>query len=340
MSHKNLARQALPGNCRLRVRRSQPGCASHGYMAVCQAVGRIPAQFQRNRHNSAQTARNRRNSAQFGALGAIRRKWRIPAHSSAFGAFQRTRRNPAHGQLRPLSPHALQYSDGMGNFGDIVMIPKQVTCRARAKGFKGSDIRKCMDMSMLLESPGFVQGAPSVLYLHMSPQRSWRGQLFLLWCACLMPLGGIGVKTFSGHFDTQLCQDTRAMQDKSCTQRLSLACSRTSPRFSSHPRASQARAAQSSKIWGFGCNLQEGVWICRLDLGPYSPTEFAAIDDFLEQVTRTSVMRDLASSFRQSWLPNPAGYILQRTMLVIQELTFTSAEVVHSDTSRKHCLCC
>ena len=151
----------------------------------------------------------------------------------------------------PRHPAELQYSDGMGNFGDIVMIPKQVTCRARAKGFKGSDIRKCMDMSMLLESPGFVQGAPSVLYLHMSPQRSWRGQLFLLWCACLMPLGGIGVKTFSGHFDTQLCQDTRAMQGKSCTQRLSLACSRTSPRFSSHPRASQARAAQSSKKLGF-----------------------------------------------------------------------------------------
>ena len=111
MSHKNLARQALPGNCRLQVRRSQPGCANHGYMAVCQAVGRIPAQFQRNRSNSAQTARNRRirrNSAQSAHSSAFQRIPAHSAHSSAFGAFQRTERNPAHGQLRPLSPHALE----------------------------------------------------------------------------------------------------------------------------------------------------------------------------------------------------------------------------------------
>ena len=82
-------------------RQNQPANAFFSILGSL-GVGRIPAQFQRNRRNSAQTARKRRNSvqtaqsAQFGALGAIRRKRRIQAHSSAFGAFQRIRRIPAH----------------------------------------------------------------------------------------------------------------------------------------------------------------------------------------------------------------------------------------------------
>ena len=94
--------------------RSVPGCRQNS-----SAIRRK----QRKRRNSAQTTQ----SAQVGAIGANGASWRnsaqsvlssafhhsrrIPAHSahsSAFGAFQRTRRNPAHGQLRPLSPHALQ----------------------------------------------------------------------------------------------------------------------------------------------------------------------------------------------------------------------------------------
>ena len=140
MSHKNLARQALPGNCRLQVRRSQPGCASHGYMAVCQAVGRIPAQFQRNRRNSAQTARNRRKrrnsaqSAQSAQFGAIQRKSRI---SSAFGAFQRTRRNPAHGQLPPLSPHALMA---------FVLSRKPTVCKHRRLTAEDPRLKVCLSM--------------------------------------------------------------------------------------------------------------------------------------------------------------------------------------------------
>ena len=120
MSHKNLARQALPGNCRLQVRRSQPGCASQGFMAVCQAVGRIPAQFQRNRRNSAQTARNRRKrrdsaqSVQFGALGAIRfgafqRIRRIPAHSAQSSAWPATATEPARTEIIFLSSFSLYY---------------------------------------------------------------------------------------------------------------------------------------------------------------------------------------------------------------------------------------
>ena len=31
--------------------------------------------------------------------------------------------------------------------------------------------------------------------------------------------------------------------------------------------------------------------------GPYSPVEFSAIDEFLEQVTRTSVMRHLVGDW-------------------------------------------
>ena len=64
---------------------------------MCQAVGRIPAQFQRNRLNSAQTAQ----SAQFGANGAIGAFQRIPtqsAHSSPLGqssAWPSTATEPA-----------------------------------------------------------------------------------------------------------------------------------------------------------------------------------------------------------------------------------------------------
>lgn len=45
-----------------------------------------------------------------------------------------------------------------------------------------------------------------------------------------------------------------------------------------------------SRKWLLGC-LTAGA------PGPYSPVEFSAIDEFLEQVTRTSVMRHLVHVF-------------------------------------------
>lgn len=45
-----------------------------------------------------------------------------------------------------------------------------------------------------------------------------------------------------------------------------------------------------SRKWLLGC-LTAGA------PGPYSPVEFTAIDEFLEQVTRTSVMRHLVHVF-------------------------------------------
>ena len=103
--------------------RSVPGCRQNS-----SAIGAIrrKQRNRRKRRNSAQTTQSAQ-TAQVGAIGANGASWRnsaqsvlssafhhsrrIPAHSahsSAFGAFQRTRCNPAHGQLRPLSPHALE----------------------------------------------------------------------------------------------------------------------------------------------------------------------------------------------------------------------------------------